>query len=741
MSNPFPPDFGPEAAPLKQTARDPAGSDSATPPASPALIYKRRTPLAVRGEPMLWLTGMALTASLLMIVALLTIVVANGFATFWPRDIHEVRLTSGELFLGAPIREEAYDPGPERLISLRTAAEAGSIPPGSLDENGRPIRRLYRVGNKEVTGSPFRWVNALDIASIEEPTNAALFERTGWGPWLGVPEAILLVTMKTLPEQADGELPLSGMMTTARGEKRFERDVIERSAPDDEADGGKGAARVRVVERVFLSETAEQTWAMLPESLREAERRRDEIRSLNKHAVGAVNRRLERARLDWRTVEILHARGRASDERLEQAEQVTKEKQASLQKEYDAILERIHALEAADDEYRIIIRDPASGAIAPRAQTEPGQPMRLSQIVRAVRTNDLGFTQKLRVYLDRWWEFIAGEPREANTEGGVFPVIFGTVMLTILLSVIVVPLGVVAALYLREYAKQGVVNSAVRIAINNLAGVPSIVYGVFGLGFFCYTLGSYIDNGPTNTWPVGLWWLGAGGAIGVLFAAAVIASIARPTPGKPATWRDRALHGTSIALWIIAFGIVIALFANTPFFSGFFPARTTFGTKGILWSSLTLALLTLPVVVVATEEAISSVPGSLRQGSYGCGASKWQTIRRIILPSAMPGIMTGMILAIARGAGEVAPLMLVGAVKLAPELPIEPIFPFLHLERSFMHLGFHIYDVGFQSPDAEAARPVVWTTTLLLILVVVALNLAAISLRARMRRRARGGAF
>ncbi|RMD61535.1 MAG: ABC transporter permease subunit, partial [Planctomycetota bacterium] len=161
----------------------------------------------------------------------------------------------------------------------------------------------------------------------------------------------------------------------------------------------------------------------------------------------------------------------------------------------------------------------------------------------------------------------------------------------------------------------------------------------------------------------------------------------------------------------------------------------TFGAKGLLWSSLTLALLTLPVVVVATEEAISSVPGSLREASYGCGASRWQTIRRVVLPMAMPGVMTGMILAIARGAGEVAPLMLVGAVKLAPELPFEPHFPFLHLERSFMHLGFHIYDVGFQSPDSEAARPIVWTTTLLLIAIVFTLNLAAILLRARLRTR------
>jgi len=247
----------------------------------------------------------------------------------------------------------------------------------------------------------------------------------------------------------------------------------------------------------------------------------------------------------------------------------------------------------------------------------------------------------------------------------VFPAIFGTLVMTVLMSLAVVPFGVLAALYLREYARSGPITSAVRIAINNLAGVPSIVFGVFGLGFFCYIIGGGIDQ-----------WL---------YAAKL------PSP--------------------------------------------TFGTGGILWAALTLALLTLPVVIVATEEALAAVPGSMREGSFACGASKFQTIQRIVLPRAMPGIMTGMILAMARGAGEVAPLMLVGAVKLAPELPFDRTFPFLHSERSFMHLGFHIYDLGFQSQNSEAAKPMVFTTTLLLILMVALLNLAAVWLRGRLRRR------
>jgi phosphate transport system permease protein len=233
--------------------------------------------------------------------------------------------------------------------------------------------------------------------------------------------------------------------------------------------------------------------------------------------------------------------------------------------------------------------------------------------------------------------------------------------MTMLMSLAVVPFGVLAALYLREYAKGGTVISVVRIAINNLAGVPSIVFGVFGLGFFCYGLGGEID----------------------------------------------------------------ALF---------FPVKT-FGTGGLMWASLTLALLTLPVVIVATEEALSAVPNSMREGSYACGAGKWQTIRRIVLPRALPGIMTGTILAMARGAGEVAPLMLVGAVKLAPDLVVDGVFPYVHPERSFMHLGFHIFDVGFQSQNSEAAKPMVFTTTLLLILVIALLNVSAVWLRGRLRRR------
>ena len=292
----------------------------------------------------------------------------------------------------------------------------------------------------------------------------------------------------------------------------------------------------------------------------------------------------------------------------------------------------------------------------------------LDAIVRAWQPNRLSLGGSLGVYFSRWGEFLADDPREANSAGGVFPAIWGTVTMTLIMALFVAPFGVLAALYLREYAGRGPVTTAVRVAINNLAGVPSIVYGAFGLGFFCYVLGASIDE--------------------VFFKASLVAD------GQP-----------------------------------------TFGTGGLLWASLTLALLTLPVVIVATEEALSAVPNSMREGSFACGAGKWQTIRRIVLPRALPGIMTGLILAMARGAGEVAPLMLVGVKKLALELPVDGSFPYVHPEREFMHLAYLIYDVGFQSPNSQAARPMVFTITFLLVAIIALLNVAAIWIRSRLRRR------
>jgi len=295
----------------------------------------------------------------------------------------------------------------------------------------------------------------------------------------------------------------------------------------------------------------------------------------------------------------------------------------------------------------------------------------LAQIVRVVPANQMSLWDRVRLYARRYWELITEDPREANTEGGVFPAIFGTVSMVLVMSLAVVPVGVMTALYLREYARQNWLTRLVRIAVNNLAAVPSIVYGVFGVGFFIYTVGAAVDR---TLYP----WMA-------------------PTP--------------------------------------------VFGTGGLLWASLTLALLTVPVVIVATEEALLAIEPEIRHGARALGATQWQTVRHVILPAAAPGILTGLILAIARATGEVAPLMLTGVVKLAPDLPIDDRFPFIHLERKFMHLGFHIYDVGFQSPNVDAAQPMVYNTTLLLLVIVVALNLTAIHLRNRIRRLYHGGSM
>ena len=393
-------------------------------------------------------------------------------------------------------------------------------------------------------------------------------------------------------------------------------------------------------------------WELFRRHHRAVAARRNARERLESRDVGRVNRRLEEARLAVRAAELRH--GPDSPARAAAAER-QRRVQAEGEAEFARLRAEIDRLNGENDRYQLVLVT-AGGA---------EKRLLLGEVVRAYPANRLSAAEKLGVYVARWWEYLAADPREANSEGGVFPALFGTVVMTLIMSLAVMPFGVLAALYLREYAKAGPIVSAVRIAVNNLAGVPSIVFGVFGLGFFCYIVGGSLD-------------------------------------------------------------------------SLFFPERLpspTYGTGGVLWASLTLALLTLPVVIVATEEALAAVPSSMREGSYACGASKWQTIRRIVLPRALPGIMTGMILAMARGAGEVAPLMLVGAVKLAPRLPVDGTWPYLHPERSFMHLGFHVYDLGFQSQNSEAAKPMVFTTTLLLIAIVAVLNVAAVALRKRLRRR------
>jgi len=387
-------------------------------------------------------------------------------------------------------------------------------------------------------------------------------------------------------------------------------------------------------------------WSSLWQRLARADKIFNEIREIEKHDIGRINYQLEKLRLRERRAELENNNDAQLLSRLSQ-------QRDKFNAEYENLMVKLGQLNQA------IARDSIT------ARTSDGQMVEiaLSNIIGIHLPNQMSIASKVYFYLKNLKNFVIGEPREANTEGGIFPAIFGTVLMVLIMSVLVTPFGVVAAVYLHEYAKQGFVTRTIRIAVNNLAGVPSIVYGIFGLGFFVYFLGGNIDQ---------------------LFYPEVL-----PAP--------------------------------------------TFGTPGILWASVTLAILTVPVVIVATEEGLSRIPRSMREGSLALGATKWETLWRTILPVASPAIMTGLILAVARAAGEVAPLMLVGVVKLAPSLPLDGNFPFLHLDRKFMHLGFHIYDVGFQSPNVEAARPLVYATALLLIIVIILLNLTAIAIRNRLR--------
>ena len=699
-------------------------------------VARRRTLPSAVGEPMVWLTGSALVLCLLMIAVLASLVLYNGLRTFWPGDIDRVTLADGGVVMG-----------------IRTAE----------DDQGR---YLYRVGNRDIGQESFRWIDGAEIVSVEQPDDAVMLEREAWGVWFGVPEAIVEVgedgervrvtegSEETL--EAFSERHETARARRARGESMRKRAL-------GEINHGIEAARLRVSKaEMGVERRADASdrlgWGSWLVVLLVVVGAGALWWSKRGYGVGIGAKGIRHGKLirfgcalvvvfgaiglwvggPWQQV------GMTAGER-DAVVAAMEAEQARLQVEYEGVLAEIREGEGVDGRERFVVVEPTTGRFAPIAQTQGDEPMMLSQVVRLVDANRLGVVGKAKVFFGRWWEFLSTGPREANTEGGVYPVIVGTVLLTLLLTIFVTPLGVIAALYLREYATQGIATSVIRIAVNNLAGVPSIVYGVFGLGFFCYTVGRYVDTGPVagTALSSGVWWLMFGGAVVMGIFSFGTGLWGKPDPGQPPRVVNRVLSRMSWLGWGVTVVLGVMVVWRTPYFEGFFGARAaegspTFGARGLLWASLTLALLTLPVVIVATEEAIAAVPNSMREGSFGCGASKWQTIRRIVLPGALPGILTGAILAMARGAGEVAPLMLVGAVKLNQDLPVSTTAPFLHADRSFMHLGFHIYDLGFQSPDSQAARPMVWTTTLLFLMIVFALNLAAIMIRAKLRGRMRG---
>lgn len=530
------------------------------------------------GSLFIWLCGGALGLSLLMIGGLLVVILINGMGYFWPKDLLQLTLNDGSAVLGEWVATETIP-----------NSESSAKPKGHE-------RIQLKVGNRDLYGLDFRWVDRADIVNEQYPSDVVVFERREWGKFFG-----------RIKQIQEGEMSL--------------------------ASGNEEGMSI-------LFPLLEQTNGI-----------QERIDAIEKEEIGELNHRLEQTRLQRRSLEMSGQSGTGERAAIEAQVQ-------ALEARYEVQNIALIALYDELKRFRMTVVD-----VAGEAQTFP-----VGTLMNAWLPNSLGVGEKLLMYVQNFWEVLSEEPREANTEGGIFPAIFGTVMMVVIMSIAVVPFGVLAALYLKEYATQGVVTQMIRIAVNNLAGVPSIVFGVFGLGFFIYAVGGTLDQ--------------------LFFAEAL------PNP--------------------------------------------TFGTGGILWASLTLALMTVPVVIVATEEGLSAVPREYREGSLALGATKLESLWRVVLPCAMPGILTGLILAVSRATGEVAPLMLTGVVKLAPSLPVDGFFPFLHLDRKFMHLGFHIFDVGFQSPNVEAAKPMVYVTTFILVLVVLMLNMAAIALRTRMRKRYAG---
>ncbi len=539
------------------------------------------------GSPWIWMTGGAVSISLIAVLGLLLMIAWRGLSYFWPAEIYQWELNDPN---GQPytLIGEIYDSEEvptERLIAAGHDFESLT---------GDTVKRyLVKTGNREFVGLDFRWILATDIISRSKPENIAVIERSKNGDFFGYPIAVI---------ENGQRLPLDDV------ESSFESH-IERA--------------------VALNNDAVK---------------------LQKSEIGSINYALEKLRLKERGYEL-------DNQLTDKRKLALATQRAELQAEYLLLEKQFFTLREEAGRDSVVIKDMRGMEVT----------LRLDSILDVTYANRMGLISKVGHWFVGIGRFVSDDPREANTEGGVFPAIFGTVFMVMLMAVIVTPFGVVAAIYLHEYAKKGPVTKMIRIAVINLAGVPSIVYGVFGLGFFVYMFGGTLDQ---------------------LFYPEAL-----PTP--------------------------------------------TFGSPGVIWSALTLAILTLPVVIVSTEEGLSRIPSAVRQGSLALGATKAETLWRIVIPMASPAIMTGLILAVARAAGEVAPLMLVGVVKLAPNLPIDMNFPFVHLERKFMHLGFHIYDVGFQSPNVEAARPLVYATSFLLVSVIVSLNLTAIAVRNHLREKYR----
>lgn len=507
-------------------------------------------------------------------------------------------------------------PAAVHLVTLTDGEELLGEIVESEKQPAKGIDRVkIKVGNRE-NGAAFRWVNNADIQKTTQPEDAYKLDRMTNLNYYGF---LKEVQAPELPPLSPGtpEEQLAAAMASAQEVEEAEIEPIK--------------ADESVIEKELTSVLEPQTIVLKYEK-KQLERRRAAVKG---QATPEIDERI--ATID-RELEGL------------------KEREEELKEESHALASRRNKAEAA-------LRSNVAVFVDSHGHE---QSLPLIDIVRFTRPNDMGIGAKCSFYCAKIWEMLWDDPREANQDGGLFPAIFGTVLLVFLMAITCFPLGVLAGIYLGEYAKQGPLVRLVRVAVNNLAGIPSIVYGIFGLGFFIYLCGGGLDNWLFPEWV---------------------------DAGKP-----------------------------------------VFGQGCIFWASLTLGLLTIPVVIVSTEEALMAIPRDVRESSYALGSTKFQTLARILVPMASPGMMTGFILAMARAAGEVAPLMITGAVKSAP-VPIDGAMPFIRLDRQFMHLGFHIFDISCKSPNVEATKPMVYVTTLLLLLIVLTMTSVAIWLRNRMRKR------
>jgi phosphate transport system permease protein len=435
------------------------------------------------GNIFIWGCAAGVSISLLMVFGLLLLIAINGLEYFWTSDIVELTLKDRQRVMGQLAGREVIP---------------RSVTPDRPEGKGR-LR--VKIGNRDIYGLDFKWVNDDQIASETYPPDIVLLERREWGNMY---------------------------------------------------------ARIKAVYKgeTLQTEGNDAGWMALAPLITAANALQQQITRIERIEIGSINTDIEQARLKIRALELraaLDTKRRGEIDRL-------KAQVAAAESHYQEKTFELDTLRAEFNEYSVLMVD-ANG----REKQIP-----VGQIIRALRPNEMGLFHKSWVYLTNVWSVLSTEPREANTEGGIFPAIFGTVMMVIVMSLAVVPFGVLTALYLREYARQGVMVRLVRIAVNNLAGVPSIVFGVFGLGFFIYAVGGTLD-------------------------------------------------------------------------SLFFPERLptpTFGTGGILWASLTLALLTVPVVIVSTEEGLAAVPREFREGSLALGATKLETMLKVVIPSALPGILT-----------------------------------------------------------------------------------------------------